>query len=125
MGVGVLIAMLFPIDPEGTPQTLSGTIHQVDGPLASLSLTAGVILVSWRFKQDEQWRPFQRFPLILSLVLLAAVIGTTLLFFTGAGFAGLSQRIFLAALVTWLLLTATRLRSLAFGTVSPYGPQRS
>jgi hypothetical protein len=124
-GVGVLIAMLFPIDPEGTPQTLSGTIHRIDGPLAFLSLTAGVILVSRRFKQDEQWHPFYRSALILSLVMLAAFIGTFLGFFTGLGFAGLSQRIFLAALVIWLLLMAARLRSVALGSVSPSGPEHS
>jgi hypothetical protein len=52
-GVGVLIAMIFPIDPDGAPQTLSGTIHRINGPLAFLSLTVGVILVSRRFKHDD------------------------------------------------------------------------
>ena len=27
-GVGVLVAMLFPIDPEGSPKTIAGTIHR-------------------------------------------------------------------------------------------------
>lgn len=109
--VGVLIAMIFPIDLEGAPQTISGTIHQTSGPLTFLSLTAGMFLVSWRFKQDEKWRPFYRTALILSLVMLAAYIGTFLSFITGSGLLGLAQRIALATAVTWMILTAARLRS--------------
>jgi bacteriorhodopsin len=118
-GVGVLIAMSFPIDPEGAPQTLSGTIHRINGPLAFLSLTAGTILVSRRFKQDGLWRPFHRPALILSLLMLAVFVATFLNIATGSGLAGLCQRIFLAVFVTWFVLTAARLRSFATGSVSP------
>jgi hypothetical protein len=118
-GVGVLIAMSFPIDPEGAPQIVSGTIHRINGLLAFLSLTAGTILVSQRFKQDQQWRPFHRTALILSLVILAAFIATFVNVATASGFAGLCQRIFLAVFVTWFVLTAARLRSAATGAVSP------
>jgi len=118
-GVGVLIAMTFPIDVEGAPQTISGTIHGINGRLAFLSLTAGAILVSRRFKQDERWRPFHRTAVLLSLVMLAAFIATFVNIATGAGFAGLGQRIFLAAFATWFFLTATRLRSIATGSVPP------
>jgi Protein of unknown function (DUF998) len=118
-GVGVLIAMSFPIDPEGAPQTVSGTIHRINGPLAFLSLTAGTILVSRRFKQDGLWRPFHRAALILSLLMLAVFVATFLNIATGSGLAGLCQRIFLAVFVTWFVLTTARLRSLATGSVSP------
>ena len=116
-GVGVLIAMSFPIDPEGAPQTISGTIHRINGPLAFLSLTAGTILVSRRFKQDALWRPIHRTAVILSLVMLAAFIATFLNIATASGFAGLCQRMFLVAFVTWFFLTAARLRSTSSGSV--------
>jgi hypothetical protein len=109
--------MLFPIDPEGAPQTISGTIHQINGPLAFLSLTAGTVLVSRRFKQDEYWRPFHRTALILSLIMLTVFIATFVNIATDSGFAGLCQRIFLAALLTWFFLTAARLHSIAIGSV--------
>jgi Protein of unknown function (DUF998) len=118
--VGVLIAMIFPIDPEGAPQTISGTIHGINGPLTFLSLTAGVILVSRRFSQDRKRRPFHRTAVILSLVMLAVFIATFVNLATESGFAGLCQRIFLVAFVTWFFLTATRLRSIAAGS----GPAR-
>jgi hypothetical protein len=112
-GAGVLIAMTFPIDPDGAPQTLSGTIHRVNGPLAFLSLTAGILLVSRRFRHDDTWRPLHRPGLLLSLVMLAMFVATPLSLAAGLGVAGLAQRISLAAAVTWFLLTAGRLRSVA------------
>jgi hypothetical protein len=112
-GVGVLIAMLFPIDPEGNPQTIAGTIHRINGPLIFLCVTVGTILLSRRFKQDENWRLIYRPALRLSLVMLAAFLLTFLSFAAQLGFTGLMQRIHLVALVTWMLLTATRLRSIA------------
>jgi hypothetical protein len=110
-GVAALVAMTFPIDLEGAPQTLSGTIHRINGPLGFLSLTIGIILVSWRLKHDESWRPFHRTALILSLVILTAFIAGGVSIAAESGFAGLAQRVDLAAVVTWYLLTAARLRS--------------
>jgi hypothetical protein len=110
--VGVLIAMTFPIDLPGAPRTIAGTIHRTNGPLAFLCVTAGAILVSWRFKHDEKWRSCHRPALILSMVMLAAFLGGGLSIAAETGLAGLAQRIDLAALVTWMLLTATHLRSM-------------
>ena len=56
--VGVLVAMSFPINPEGTTQTTTGIIHRINGPLTFLSLTIGTILVSKSFSRDKNWRPF-------------------------------------------------------------------
>lgn len=111
--LGLLIAMSFPIDLDGAPATLSGTIHRINGPLVFLSLTAGVLLVSRRFKQDEKWRSLHRPALILSLVMLVAFFGVPLAMATGLALAGLAQRIYLVIFVTWFLLTAAHLRSLA------------
>jgi hypothetical protein len=115
--VGVLIAMTFPIDLPGAAQTISGTIHRIDGPLAFLCVTVGAILVSWRFQEDKKWRRFYRPAMILSLLMLAAYIATFVSFATASGFLGLAQRIDLAALVTWMLLTAARLRSVCLESV--------
>lgn len=89
----------------------------IDGPLTFLGLTAAALLVSWRFKHDERWRPFHRFALTLSLVMLALFIVGFLNISRGLGFAGLAQRIMLVTMATWFLPTAARLRSLASGSV--------
>lgn len=112
-GVGVLIAMTFPIDPDGATPTLAGTIHRITGPLAFLSLTAGILLVSRHFKHDDAWRPLHRPALILSLLMLAMFVAMPLSLATGLGVAGLVQRIMLAAAVSWFLLAAARLRAVA------------
>lgn len=109
---GVLIAMLFPLDPVGAAQTVAGTIHRVDGPLAFLCMTAGTLLVSWRLQYAETWRPWHRTALMLSLMMLAAYVSTFVAMATQSQVAGLMQRIDLTALVTWMLLMAFRLRSL-------------
>jgi hypothetical protein len=31
--IGLLVAAAFPIDLEGAPETLAGTIHSINGPL--------------------------------------------------------------------------------------------
>lgn len=110
-GIGVAIAMTFPIDAEGAPVTLSGTIHQSAGPLTFLCASIGVTLLSLRFGHDENWRPLQRVALVLSLVIAAGFVATAYNFFTGGEFGGLMQRIVLATIVMWMLLIAARLRS--------------
>jgi bacteriorhodopsin len=105
--------MLFPIDLDGAPQTMAGTIHAINGPLTFLSLTLGVILVSWRFKHHTGWRPFHRLAVILSLVMLLEFVAVPVAMATESGLAGLIQRIFLVTFVTWFIVTAMRLRSIA------------
>ena len=112
-GIGVLIAMIFPMDAEGALPTLSGMIHQVAAPFTFLSVTLGISLVSRRLKLDDQWRPFYRPALFLSPIVWLGFAGTFLSFITQSGFMGLAQRITLATIVTWMLLAAFRLRSVA------------
>jgi hypothetical protein len=111
--VGVLIAMIFPLNPIGTPATLSSTVHRIAGPPTFLCLTVGMILVSSRFQRDEKWAPIYRTALTLSLITLVAFITTFVTFATGSALFGLVQRITLATAVTWMLLTATHLRTVA------------
>jgi hypothetical protein len=115
---GVLIAMIFPIDPGGVPVTLPGTIHQSTGPLAFLCLSIGVALVSWRFRRDEKWRSVHQAAGVLALVIAAGFVATFYNFIMGAGFGGLTQRIVLATLVVWIILVASRLRRAGTETVA-------
>jgi len=107
--IGVLIAMIFPADPDGAPQTLSGTIHQTAGPLTFLCLSVGALWVSWRLNQDAKWSSLYRPELILSFIMLVAFIATAFSFVTGSGSGGVAQRIVLGALVAWMLLIASKL----------------
>jgi hypothetical protein len=106
---GVLVAMIFPMDVEGAPKTLAGTIHDISGPVAFLGMSLGTTLISRRWKHDERWRPFWRAGWILSLVVWAGYIATFASFVLQAGVLGLVQRITLLAMVAWMLLAAARL----------------
>jgi hypothetical protein len=111
--VGVLIAMIFPIDPGGVPVTLAGTTHQAAGPPTFACVAMGVAFISWRLGQDEQWRGLQRTLLMLAAVIAVGFVATAYTFFTGGEVGGLMQRIVLAAVVTWIVLVANRLRPAA------------
>jgi hypothetical protein len=110
-GIGVLVAMLFPINPAGTELTTTSTIHRINGPIVFLSLTMGAILISSRFRRHENWRPFYPASLTLSLIMLALFITTGASIATNSGFEGICQRVFLMVFVTWFTLTTLRLRS--------------
>jgi len=114
--VAILIAGIFPTALKGAPATKSDNIHSLASLVSFLSLIPAMILLSRRFKQDEEWRPFHRLALILSLIILATFIGFFLT--SETEFAGLSQRIFFATFLTWLLLTAAHLRFIALASFS-------
>lgn len=122
LAIGVLVAMIFPIDPEGAARTTSGTIHRINGPLAFLSLSSGAVLVSRRLKEDERWQPAHRWALILSVGMLTLWILTPLAIILDTGIVGLVQRALLITFVAWFVLMATRLRKIssraAFGVAS-------
>ena len=110
-GTGVLVAMMFPINREGTDLTTVNIIHRTNGPLIFLCLSVGAVLISRRVRLDDKWQSFYRTALTLSLIMLA------LFFITGAniaaksGFEGLCQRTFLLVFVTWFISMNLHLRS--------------
>jgi hypothetical protein len=112
-GVGVLIAMSFPIDAEGAPQTLSGAIHQTNGPLTFFCLAVGAVLISRSLKRVDAWRPLYRPALSLSLLMLAEFVVTGAAIGTQSGFGGLAQRILLVTFLAWFFLVTSHLRALA------------
>jgi hypothetical protein len=113
--LGVLIAMIFPTDAPGAQETLPGRIHDSSGPLTFLSLCAAMLLMSWHLKRDDAWRPIYPTAMGLSLVFLAAFVGTFVSFVADLGFTGLTQRIALAAAVSWMVLMGAHLYSTAPG----------
>jgi len=110
-GVGLLVAMSFPINPEGTELTTNSIIHRINGPLTFLSLTISTVLISRRFKRDESWQSFYHSARTLSLIMLVIFIITAVNFAAKTGFEGLCQRTFLVIFITWFILTTLHLRS--------------
>ena len=108
-GVGVLVAAIFPIDPEGAASTTAGTVHRFNGPIAFLGLTVGANLTTGGFREAARWRSVFRSASVLALLLIPLFIagGVTNALEVGAGIA---QRIFIVTFTTWYLVVAMRLR---------------
>jgi hypothetical protein len=111
--VGITIAGIFPAGSKNA--FTSASIHELASILSFFSLVIAALLLSWYFKQDEKWSSFHRPALILSGLMLLALIG--FFWFVNTAYAGLSQRIFIAMVLMWLLLTASRLRYVATGSL--------
>jgi hypothetical protein len=111
--ISALIAMIFPINLEGTPITTSGIVHRINGPLGFLCLALGAVLVSRAFKKDENWRPLYRPAFIIACLMLAMTMVTSVNIVTELGYAGLSQRILLVLFLIWILLTAVHLHAIS------------
>ena len=67
----VLIAGIFPVEVQATPETLFSWLHifAILGSLFSLSLAA--ILLSRRFKHNANWQPIHRLAFLLAFLMLA------------------------------------------------------
>jgi len=108
----ILIAGIFPVEVEAYPETAASFTHilAIFGSFFSLALAA--ILLSRRFKQDENWRSFHSMALILALTMLATSIWIFLVFFLAfrLGFEILILELLTFTSLLWLFLTAARLR---------------
>ena len=109
-GVGLLVAATSPIDAEGAPQTLAGTIHGINGPLTFLCPTIGMNFVSRAFTSDARWRQIHRFAVAIALLMIPEVVVGGVARARGVG-AGLAQRLLILTFATWFLLVASQLRS--------------
>jgi hypothetical protein len=109
--IQALVAMFFPVNPTGTPITASGLVHRIIGPIGFLCFTIGALLISDSLKKDKQFDTVQRPARILSWLILAMFIITTVGLITQS-VGGLGQRILLALMVVWFILIALNLSSI-------------
>jgi hypothetical membrane protein len=114
-GIGLLVAAIFPIDLDGAPTTLAGTIHSINGPLTFLSLIVGTNLASRGFRHDVRWRPIHRFASGLALLMIPLFVAGGMAAARETG-AGIAQRILLVVVTAWFVVTALRLRAIATET---------
>jgi hypothetical membrane protein len=113
-GVDGLLFGIFPVDPDPQmPTTLAGAIHFWAGMVDFIVGGLFPLLLALRFKNDERTKAIYKPALGLGIaVLIVDVVGFVL---SGAGLAlvGLTQRLFVALVAAWILLTTLRLASTA------------
>lgn len=124
--VGVALAGIVFTDAEGNPTAIALALHGAAVGLAFVSALAGILLLSRVFARDARWSSF--YPLSLALG-FAALVGLTDMVTVRAGIAniievagpvgrgfeglGIIQRMFVGAVIVWMILAAAQLRSIA------------
>ena len=113
MAVGISMAGLFTMDPEGASPTLSGQLHGVGGFLFFPWIPPVLLLVARRFGRDERWRPHLANTLATGLFCLATFV--FFMIFVGlpdwsprpfSELRGLLQRVLLLPFLVWMALVA-------------------
>jgi hypothetical protein len=107
--VGLLVTAIFPTDLETAASTTTGNIHTASFLVNVTSLVLCSLLFAVSFRQSESWRGYRWTGLVLAIALLAAFIAQFLTLHRGAPY-GLTNRLFVAVLMVWFLMTATHLR---------------
>ncbi len=99
--VGVAIAGIFPGPP----------MHAVGGAMAFPPLCVAVLILSYKFRRVPRWKDLGWLPAALGLLAVALFLfAITVL--SGRGLAGLGQRLFFAALFSWIAVVAWRIKKL-------------
>ncbi len=97
---------IFHTGPGGTEPFIHGILA-----LTSFVLILAVMfLFAGRFRSDARWRSFALPTLVWAIVAVGALFSIPLL---GDRLFGVSERVFVAVFVSWLLVTAIRLRSIS------------
>jgi hypothetical membrane protein len=109
--VGLLVSAAYRTDLPGLPDTHEGDVHTISFLVNIVCMLIAIPLLSLGFGPKSRLRSFR--PLALALA-LAVVLAFLLQFFTlrkGMPY-GLTNRLFVVVLLTWLVCTAARVRAL-------------
>jgi hypothetical protein len=106
---------MIPMDAHRGSPTLLGVIHELSGVIGFLCMSLGALVTSRRLAVTGR-QPVGQTRLAMAVLMLVGYVSLVAAFLTGSPLAGVIQRIFLGAMLTWLLLTATYLRNLASET---------
>lgn len=105
-GAGILVAGIFPTDVTGSPSTPSGAIHDAASIVAFVAVVTGAILFSRGMRRDAGW-PHRS---LSSGLAYAVLVGFLAFILSQEGAPGIGQRVFLAFVLAWLVLTGVQLR---------------
>ena len=94
---------------ETGPGGAGSTIHSIVALTSFLLILVVMFLFARRFRGDARWRSFALLTLIWAVIAAGALFLMPLL---GDEVFGVSERVFVAVWVSWLLATALRLRSM-------------
>jgi lysylphosphatidylglycerol synthetase-like protein (DUF2156 family) len=112
---GLITSAIFPTDLETVPSTPTGDIHTVSFLVNVVSISVSAIMLTVSYGGSERWRRRQRPALIFTALLIIAFAAQYFTLRRGAPY-GITNRLFVAVLMSWLLSNAFWLRQ---ATTSP------
>ena len=102
---------LLPCDLGCAGSTTVGLLHNITGLTGFVAAIAGMLVLARRWRHDPRWAGHARFSRVAAYV---AIVGLVAFIATKAteaeGIDGLAQRVFVLALLGWMLVTGIRLR---------------
>jgi hypothetical protein len=116
--IAIFVNGIIPCDAGCTKTTTAGVIHSVLAFPFFFGTLGGILLLGGPFKQDSKWQSIQTVASAISAFLVVATTAFFVIRATNLPFFGFGQRVCLAFILLWYLLTANRLRSIAVGSTS-------
>lgn len=112
-GVGMIVAGAFEVGLPNAPDTVDETIHSLASIGAFVGLVVAMALFAVACGHDADWIAFRPTATVLAgLAIVAAALSPLA---DGTSWTGVAQRVLAGTVVVWLLLTARRVRIIAFG----------
>ncbi len=109
---GLIVSALYPTDLETLPSTRTGNIHTISFLVNIVSILLSTICLALSYARNPDWRRHRAVALAFSGLLIVAFVAQYLTLHKGAPY-GITNRLFVAVLITWLILNGFWLRSSA------------
>lgn len=106
-GGAVVVAALFPVDPQGRPTTSSGAVHLAASGVGFLGLFAAMALAARRFRDADGWRDLAGLTRGFAVATPVAFLLEATVFAT-VGWVGAGQWILFGLAGAWLVVLARR-----------------
>ncbi|WP_242126473.1 DUF998 domain-containing protein [Sphingobium sp. Sx8-8] len=107
---GLIVTALYPTDLETAPSTRTGDIHAISFLVNIVSVLLSTLCLALSYALEPRWRAHRSAALALAGLLLAAFVAQYLTLHRGAPY-GITNRLFVAVLIAWLLSNGLWLQS--------------
>ncbi len=107
---GLIVTALYPTDLETAPSTRTGDIHTMSFLVNIVSILLSTICLALSYAVSPGWRRHRIPALAFAGLLIVAFIAQYLTLHKGAPY-GITNRLFVAVLMAWLILNALWLKS--------------
>ncbi len=111
--LALILNAIFPADPIGVPETISGTIHSLGAGIGFLSVIAAMFILPRRLKEHKDWRMLRKmspvFGIASSVLMLSYLFAQEGVVQVWHPWTGLLQRAMGGTVMLWLFLLALQL----------------